>query len=297
MYSANSFTLNNYFESGTSRNFWLQERNKLREIYGEKKRGIRFWWAYFAALPVDFINTKIAFDIILGRIYENPLLLSIVISAAVAVILALWIPYDSGQQLKEGILTRSAFDCILACLKIAGAIAAMIFITIIRYTGDISGAAASSQLMGNENIDLGNYAIIFLLTCIMVLTFLISLSNAYKHHNPYRSKFLKKTLERLYQAENNAKLRATLKEIRSDHNFPERVLKEAKAQVDAVLAEQCEMAKEYMQHSRNRLKIYCGNPSDTGRIQSTDEKVDELVNKVFAEITKERKQENEKTTD
>jgi hypothetical protein len=97
----------------------------------------------------------------------------------------------------------------------------------------------------------------------MAMTFMFSLVDAYSRRNYFKQKYLDKALARLYEDEENAHLKATLKEAEDERNKAGRFLIEAERQRDSVLGMIEEMAGRAKEHVRARLGIYLGNPDKT----------------------------------
>jgi hypothetical protein len=250
-----------YYESSKVLNSYIDERKRLKDEYGDKPLRRIDIANYAIAITADLVNTFLAFMILL----DGAMWASAGLAAIFAYMIGWWVPHEAGALLKDGVvrnstlLKRNAFILIfIAGMAIAG-------ITVIRLLNlESTGSALGSLgLGGDASLSVATGALALVLTCVMLLTFTISLTSTYGKRNYFRTLYLSKALAALDEEERNSTLHATEAEMMDEDNAPELIIEEVEAQKNSVLDQIDKLAALFKEHARDELEIWLANPDKT----------------------------------
>ena len=256
-----------HYESHKILNSYMGGKERLIARYGEKPMTGKEKFNYAVAISADLINSFLAFMMLL----DGNLPASIGLAGIFAYMVGWWVPGRAGTWLKDGqtrdlpyLISRGKLLVLAALVSIAG-------ITVIRLL-NLEATGTGLEMAGfSEDIAMGtaSAALAIVLTCIMLITFLISFTSAQEKRNYYREKYLVSALALIHEREENAKYHATVSEMEDEDNAPALIMEEARAQLEAVLAQIREMAAILKAQARAELEIHLADPGKTTAVMSS----------------------------
>jgi len=256
-----------YYESEKILTSFIEERERLIAEYGEKPMTGKEKANYIIAIGADFLNSFLAFMVLLDGFFLGALALA----GIFAYMIGWWVPHKAGELLKDGVTRKIPYLLTRGRLLVAAAIISIAGITVIRLL-NLEATGTTFEVAGfSEDIAMGtaSAALAIVLTCIMVIIFIISLTTAQDKRNYYRPLYLSKALALVEEQELNARYHATVEEMKDEDNKPERVMIEAEKQKQSILDLIDEIAAHLKAQARAELEIYLRDPEKTSVVMSS----------------------------
>ena len=256
-----------HYECSKILNSYLEEKERLISEYGEKPMMAKELISYIIAISADFINSYLAFMMLL----DGEPVASMILAGIFAYMIGWWVPHKAGVMIKDSMTRNLPYFRLGGWSLVATAIVSIAGITVIRlFNLDTKNTVFAVAGIGGDNaISISSMALAIVLTCVMVVTFIISLFGAIDRRNYYRPLYLSKALALIDEQEKNARYHATIAEMNDEDNRPELVMEETMKQKESVLNTIESFAVLYKAHARARLEIFLSDPEKTTAIMSS----------------------------